>query len=275
MSKRHQSSRRKTYGRRQHEVRERQDRGQHAEGYEFELGEWGAGRPGRSARLPGPAQPAHPLRARRLRVAVYEGARPRTIALPRRPRITDAADPRAPARPRARSAPAGGPTGSGSSSAPSWSRSCSRSSRSPSRSGCRRPVSTSAGSSSSGRASRTPRPTCAPTSTDSAASRPSANRRSTPASANCPSRSSCGPTRRSSDRCWAVPIRAAACSCCWSSSSSRVGADRPSRLLAGGRPGATGLRGARPDDHQRSRRRPSAATSSTGQARRPGHDGRA
>jgi hypothetical protein len=41
MSKRHTSSRRKTYGRRQHEVRERQDRGQHAEGYEFELGEWG------------------------------------------------------------------------------------------------------------------------------------------------------------------------------------------------------------------------------------------
>jgi hypothetical protein len=41
MSKRHQSSRRKTYGRRQHEVRERQDRGQHSESFEFELGEWG------------------------------------------------------------------------------------------------------------------------------------------------------------------------------------------------------------------------------------------
>jgi hypothetical protein len=41
MSKRHTSSRRKTYGRRQHEVRERHDRGRHAEGYEFELGEWG------------------------------------------------------------------------------------------------------------------------------------------------------------------------------------------------------------------------------------------
>jgi len=39
MSKRHQASRRKTYGRRQHEVRERHDRGQHAEGFEFELGE--------------------------------------------------------------------------------------------------------------------------------------------------------------------------------------------------------------------------------------------
>ena len=41
MSKRHQASRRKTYGRRQHEVRERNDRGQHTEGYEFELGQWG------------------------------------------------------------------------------------------------------------------------------------------------------------------------------------------------------------------------------------------
>jgi hypothetical protein len=41
MSKRHQSSRRKTYGRRQHEVRERHDRGQHGEPSEFELGDWG------------------------------------------------------------------------------------------------------------------------------------------------------------------------------------------------------------------------------------------
>jgi hypothetical protein len=41
MSKRHQASRRKTYGRRQHEVRERHDRGQPSEGFEFELTEWG------------------------------------------------------------------------------------------------------------------------------------------------------------------------------------------------------------------------------------------
>ncbi len=41
MSKRHTANRRKTYGRRQHEVRERQDRGRQAEGFEFELGEWG------------------------------------------------------------------------------------------------------------------------------------------------------------------------------------------------------------------------------------------
>jgi hypothetical protein len=49
MSKRHTSSRRKTYGRRRHEVRERQDREQGTEGYEFELEEWG------------PAAPADPL----------------------------------------------------------------------------------------------------------------------------------------------------------------------------------------------------------------------
>jgi len=42
MSKRHTANRRKTYGRRQHEVRERQDRGQQAEGWEFELGDRGS-----------------------------------------------------------------------------------------------------------------------------------------------------------------------------------------------------------------------------------------
>ena len=45
MSKRHQASRRKTYGRRQHEVRERADRGQHSEGFEFEIGDWGSASP--------------------------------------------------------------------------------------------------------------------------------------------------------------------------------------------------------------------------------------
>ena len=42
MSKRHQSSRRKTYGRRQHEVRERHDRGQHGEAFDFDLSDWGS-----------------------------------------------------------------------------------------------------------------------------------------------------------------------------------------------------------------------------------------
>ncbi len=41
MSKRHQASRRKTYGRRQHEVRERHDRGQHDEAFDFDFGDWG------------------------------------------------------------------------------------------------------------------------------------------------------------------------------------------------------------------------------------------
>lgn len=45
MSKRHQSSRRKTYGRRQHEVRERNDRGHHADAADFEHDEWGTGAP--------------------------------------------------------------------------------------------------------------------------------------------------------------------------------------------------------------------------------------
>ena len=42
MSKRHQSSRRKTYGRRQHEVRERHDRTPQEElAGHFELDDWG------------------------------------------------------------------------------------------------------------------------------------------------------------------------------------------------------------------------------------------
>ena len=41
MSKRHQSQRRRTYGRRQHELRERHERGQHADGSVFELDDWG------------------------------------------------------------------------------------------------------------------------------------------------------------------------------------------------------------------------------------------
>jgi hypothetical protein len=40
MSKRHQSSRRKAYGRRQHEVRERQDRVHHPDTAAFDLDEW-------------------------------------------------------------------------------------------------------------------------------------------------------------------------------------------------------------------------------------------
>jgi hypothetical protein len=42
MSKRHHTSRRKSYGRRQHEVRERNERGVQHEGAEFELDDWGS-----------------------------------------------------------------------------------------------------------------------------------------------------------------------------------------------------------------------------------------
>ena len=49
MSKRHTASRRKTYGRRQHELRERHDRGRQSEGFELELDDWG------------PVAPADPL----------------------------------------------------------------------------------------------------------------------------------------------------------------------------------------------------------------------
>ena len=45
MSKRHQSSRRKSYGRRQHEVRERHERPMHHEAASFELVEWGEAGP--------------------------------------------------------------------------------------------------------------------------------------------------------------------------------------------------------------------------------------
>ena len=45
MSKRHQSHRRKTYGRRQHELRERHDRSQHAETGGFDLHDWGSTAP--------------------------------------------------------------------------------------------------------------------------------------------------------------------------------------------------------------------------------------
>jgi hypothetical protein len=45
MSKRHQSHRRKAYGRRQHEVRERHDRIHQQDAATFDLNEWGTGAP--------------------------------------------------------------------------------------------------------------------------------------------------------------------------------------------------------------------------------------
>jgi hypothetical protein len=45
MSKRHHSSRRKAYGRRQHELHERHDRTQHAEASSAEREDWGSAAP--------------------------------------------------------------------------------------------------------------------------------------------------------------------------------------------------------------------------------------
>jgi hypothetical protein len=45
MSKRHQSSRRKSYGRRQHEVRQRHEGATYPDAASFELDEWGAAAP--------------------------------------------------------------------------------------------------------------------------------------------------------------------------------------------------------------------------------------
>jgi hypothetical protein len=45
MSRRHQANRRKTYGRRQHEVRERQERRHHPEAFEIDLEAWGSAAP--------------------------------------------------------------------------------------------------------------------------------------------------------------------------------------------------------------------------------------
>jgi hypothetical protein len=42
MSRRHQSHRRKAYGRRQHEVRERHDRASHSEAFGPEVEPWGS-----------------------------------------------------------------------------------------------------------------------------------------------------------------------------------------------------------------------------------------
>ena len=91
---------------------------------------------------------------------------------------------------------------------------------------------------------------------------------STRVSGSCPSRSSCRPARRSSDRCWAEPIRAAACSSCWSSSSSARW--RSSARLAYWQVvdrERLACEALRPDDGHASRRRASAATSTTGPAR--------
>ena len=149
MSKRHQSSRRKSYGRRQHEVRERHDRASITPRRPTSNSSDG----GRRRR---PTRSHSSIRARRdcasrsaTEMAVYRGHARATIALPGGPRASPdragAALPRRRARGRGPGAtrPVGGSRSS--SAASSW-RSCSRSSRSPSRSACPRRATTSAGS---------------------------------------------------------------------------------------------------------------------------------
>ena len=229
MSKRHQSSRRKTYGRRQHEVRERHDRGQHTEGFEFELGEWGTAAPGRSARRssiraarasasrsaterwPSTRAPAHArsrCRAgraspsarrstrRRVRGAVRAGRGPNRLGIVlggHRRRVHARVLLARPAGPRVRDRA-------------TTSAGCELDRQRLDDRGCRAPV--------------------RPEPARSRAGHPQAGHRRRPRPAGRAARPA-GPTRRSSDRCWAGPIRAAACSSC--SASSCVGVARARR----------------------------------------------
>ena len=216
MSKRHQSSRRKTYGRRQHEVRERHDRGQHAEGFELELGEWGPAAQADPLGVPRSAEPAPPPRARRLTDGRLRGRPPAHDRAPAPPARRGGPDAAAPARPRSVSAPAAGRTASASSSAPSSSRSCSPSSRSRSRS-----ASSATGYDIGRLDARAPatrghrgqdlRSDLNRLGREPAIRKQAHRRRPRPAR---PTRSSCRRARRSTDRCWAGPIRAAASSSC-------------------------------------------------------------
>ena len=119
MSKHHQSSRRKSYGRRQHEVRERHDRHHQPEGFEVEYGETTNVVPSRPVRLPRSARAAPPPHVGRLTGGRLRGRPPTDHHARRTPAHRRGAD----ARPARACAPRSGPddaraTGA-SSSAPS------------------------------------------------------------------------------------------------------------------------------------------------------------
>ena len=82
MSKRHQSSRRRSYGRRQHEIRGAARAPPRTRPAGGQLGRSRRRDAGRPARLPRSARAAPPLRLRGL-MAVYQGARKRGLELPR------------------------------------------------------------------------------------------------------------------------------------------------------------------------------------------------
>jgi hypothetical protein len=63
VSKRHQSSRRKSYGKRLHEVHERSDRHRHHEDFELELDAWGPAAPSDPLAFVDPRSPRMQLRA--------------------------------------------------------------------------------------------------------------------------------------------------------------------------------------------------------------------
>ena len=89
MSKRHHTSRRKAYGRRQHEVRERHDRGQHAEASALDLERVGLGRPPTRCRSSTRARRGSASRRATDRWPSTRAHAPRTIALPSRPRLVE------------------------------------------------------------------------------------------------------------------------------------------------------------------------------------------
>ena len=268
MSKRHQSSRRKTYGRRQHEVRERQDRGQHAEGFEFELGEWGPAGAGRPARVPRSAQPAHPLRARRLSDGRLRG----------RPPAHDRAPAPPPGRRCARRSAASGPRGVPRRSADQPPRHRPRRDRR--RVHARLLLARAAGPRVGHRARHRPartravaprghrgRPPFGPQPPRSRAGHPQAGHRRRPRPAVRTDRHPAA-TRRSTDRCWAAPIRAADSSSCCCVFVVGVGRARSPGSATGRSSTASAWRRRRwPRRRSRSTRRASAATSTTGPAR--------
>ena len=270
MSKRHQSSRRKTYGRRQHEVRERHDRGQHAGGLRIRARRLGSRR-ARPIRSGSSTRAVHASRfaARRLTMAVYEGARPRTIALPAAP-----SDRRASRRLDAASRPDRAP-GRPADQPPR-----------PRRSAAivvafllaffslAQHVRVSATGYDIGRL-ELERQRLDDTRQDLSSDlnrlgrEPAIRKQAIDARPRPAGRADRPPGRcRSTDRCWAVRIRVVASSSCWSSSWSAR--SRSSRGWATGRSSTASvllIAGDRPDHRHASTRPPSAATSTTGPAR--------
>ena len=87
MSKRHQSNRRKSYGRRQHELHERRQREHQQEADERDIDDPALDAVADRFSFLDPRTPRLHYALGELRMAVYQGARQRTVVLPRRPRV--------------------------------------------------------------------------------------------------------------------------------------------------------------------------------------------